>query len=459
MNITQENIDELNAVLKIEVTQNDYNATVQNALKKQQKKASMPGFRPGKVPFGMIKKMYGASIKVEEINSLVGANITRYISDQKLNILGQPLPIESQVLDWASQSDFSLQYEVGLAPDFELKLSSKDKFTYYNVVPDGKIIDNYVDEITMRYGKVSNPTEVGGKDMVAIDIIEVVGGEVKEGGYAGMVTIGVDKITNEDIKKELIGKNLGDKLSFDVKTIGKDLAESAAILNIDKITIEDAGDEFEIEVGTISRMEAAEINQDLFDKVYGKDTVKTKEEFLVKVKEEAKGMLGDQGKGKLKSDMIEYFLEKIKFELPDTFMKKWLVVSSEGKLNQQTVEGDYENYRKSIKWQLIENKFIQENDLKVENEEVVEKAKEMITANFKQYGQEVPQDQLDMYAQNILSKEEEKRRLYDDLFYDKIIELVKDKCKVKEEEIGYEEFVTLAKQHDHEHNHDHGHKH
>jgi len=451
MNIIQENIDELNAVLKVEVTEGDYNNTVQQTLKTQQKKASMPGFRPGKVPFGMIKKMYGVSVKVEEINRLVGAKITEYITENKLNILGQPLPVESQVLDWASQSDFSLQYEMGLSPEFDLKLSAKDKFKYYNVVPDDKIVDNYVEEITMRYGKVSNPEKVGEKDMVAIDILEVEGKEVKEGGYAGLVTVGIDKITNEDIKKELLGKKHGDKLSFDVKTIGKDIEESASILNVDKITIENSGNEFEIEVGTISRMDAAEIDQELFDKVYGKDTVKTKEEFLAKVKEEAKGMLGDQGKGKMKGDMIEYFLEKLTFELPDGFMKKWLVASSEGKLTAETVDGDYENYRKSIKWQIIESKLIQDNDLKVENAEVVEKAKEMISANFKQYGQEVPADQLDMYAQNILSKEEEKRRLYDDLFYDKIIELVKEKCKVEEEEIGYEDFVALATKHDHSH--------
>lgn len=455
MDIIQEKIDDLNALLKVEVKEGDYNATVQQTLKSQQKKASMPGFRPGKVPFGMIKKMYGTSVKVEEINRLVGSKISEYISENELNILGQPLPVESQVLDWENQADFSLQYEMGLSPEFELKLSSKDKFKYYNVVPDGKIIDNYVDEITMRYGKVSNPTEVGEKDMVAIDIIEVDGKEVKEGGYAGMVTVGVDKITNEDIKKSIVGKKHGDKVYFDIKKVGKDLDESVSILNIEKSSLENSGDEFEVEIGTISRMSPADIDQDLFDKVYGKDTVKTKEEFLSKVKEESKGMLGDQGKNKLKSDMIDYFLEKLKFELPDAFMKKWLVISSDGKLNHETVEGDYENYKKSIKWQIIENKFIQENDLKVENAEVVEKAKEMIAANFKQYGQEVPEDQLDMYAQNILSKEEEKRRLYDDLYYDKIIELVKEKCKVEEEEIGYEEFITLATKDDHGHDHKH----
>ena len=263
-----------------------------------------------------------------------------------------------------------------------------------------------------------------------------------------MVTIGVDKVTNESVKELLLGKKIGDKVSFDLKTIGNDLAESASILNVDQALIEHTGSEFEVEVGTVSRMEAADIDQELFDKAYGKDTLKSEEEFLAKVKEEAKGMLGDQGKSKLKGDVIDYFLEKLKFDLPDAFMKKWLVVSSEGKLTEEKVEGDYENYRKSIKWQIIESKFIQENEIKVENSEVVEKAKQMIVANFKQYGQEVPEDQLDGYAQSVLSKEEEKRRLYDDLYYDKILELIKDKCKVEEQEIGYEEFVTLATKED-----------
>ncbi len=444
MNIIQENIDELNAVLKVEIAQDDYDNTVKSTLKSQQKKASMPGFRAGKVPFGMIKKMYGTSVKVEEINRIVGAKITEYISENKLSILGQPLPIETQVLDWENQQDFSLEYEMGLSPDFELDLSSKDEFTYYNVVPDAKVIDDYVEEIKMRYGKVSNPEQVGEKDMVAIDVVELEGDQVKEGGYAGMVTIGVDKVTNESVKELLLGKKIGDKVSFDLKTIGNDLAESASILNVDQALIEHTGSEFEVEVGTVSRMEAADIDQELFDKAYGKDTLKSEEEFLAKVKEEAKGMLGDQGKSKLKGDVIDYFLEKLKFDLPDAFMKKWLVVSSEGKLTEEKVEGDYENYRKSIKWQIIESKFIQENEIKVENSEVVEKAKQMIVANFKQYGQEVPEDQLDGYAQSVLSKEEEKRRLYDDLYYDKILELIKDKCKVEEQEIGYEEFVTLA---------------
>ena len=450
MNITQEKVDNLNALLNIEVKESDYSATVQNMLKMQQKKASMPGFRPGKVPFGVIKKMYGMSIKIEEINKLVGAHVTRFISENKINILGQPLPRESAGLDWNTQDDFELVYELGLSPDVEITLSNNDVFTYYNVVPDEKLLGNYMDEMTMRYGKVSNPTEVGEKDMVAIDIMEVLDGEILEGGFAGLVTIPIDRCT-EEVKKTFLGKVKDDKFIFNIKELGKDIEESASILNMKAEDIENGGDAYEIEIGTISRMEAAELDQDLFDKVYGPGTVSNLEEFKVKVKEEAKGMMGDQGKGKLKGDMVEYFLEKLDFDLPDEFMKKWLVVSSEGKLTIESVEKEYDQYRKSIKWQVIENKLIKDNSLKVEQEEVLEKAKAMISANFKQYGQEVPEDQLATYAKNVLEKEEERRRLYDDLYYDKIIEVVKEKCKIEEKEIGYEEFATLAGAHDHKH--------
>lgn len=450
MNITQEKVNDLNAVLKVEIVEADYNDKVQATLKGHQKSASMPGFRPGKVPFGMIKKMYGTSVKVEEINRLVGSKITEYITENKLNILGQPLPKESQEVDFVGSNDFVLEYEMGLSPEVEVKLSSKDKFTYYNVVPDEQLVDNYMDEITMRYGKVSNPETVGEKDMVAVDIIEVADGEPVEDGFAGLVTISIDRLS-EATQKELIGKKKDDKVVLDIKKLAEDVAASAAVLNMKPEDIENVSATSEVEVGTISRMEAAELNQELFDKVYGPGTVATVEEFRVKVKEEAGKMMGDQGKVKLKGDMIDYFLEKLKFDLPDDFMKRWLVLSSDGKVTPEAVEKEYDEYKKSIKWQVIENKLIEENAIKVEQEEVVEKAKEMIAMNFKQYGQEVPEDQLAQYAQTIIQKEEERRKLYDDLYYDKIIELVKEKCKVEEKEIGYEEFATLANGHDHKH--------
>lgn len=444
MNITQEKVDELNAVLNVDVVAADYAESVNKTLKSHQKSAQLSGFRPGKVPFGLIKKKYGTAVKVEEINRLVGSKITAFISDEKLNILGQPLPVEDIVVDWENGEDFSLKYELGLSPEFDIKLSAKDKFTYYNVVPDEELINNYVEEITMRYGKVSNPEEAGEKDLVAVDIIEFDGDEVKEDGFAGMVTIALDRVTNEEVKKQLVGGKKDDKFFANIKEFCGTVEESAQLLNKQLEEIEGLGNVFQIEIGTISRMEAAELNQELFDKVYGEGTVKTVEEFREKVKEESQKMMGDQGKGKLKGDMIDYFLEKLKFDLPDAFMKRWLVLSSDQKLTAEQVEADYDNYQKSIKWQVIENKLIEENQLKVEGDEVVARAKEMIAANFRQYGQEVPDDQLEAYAQNILQKEEEKRRLYDDLYYDKIIDLLKEKCKVEEKEIGYQEFITLS---------------
>ena len=460
MNISQEKVDALNALLKVEIKEADYADKVKSALKAQQKRASLPGFRPGKVPFGLIQKQFGVSVKVDEINKLVSNSINEYLTKEELNLLGQPLPVESGDFDWQNDKDFTLTYEMGLSPEIEVKLSEKDKFTYYNVVPDEQLIDNYVEELAMRYGKVSNPDVVGEKDMVAIDIMELDGEEVKENGFAGMVTVAVDRITNEAAKDQLIGKKAGEKVQLNIKELGADLAESAAILNKKVEDIEAAGDSFEVEVGTISRMEPAEIDQELFDKVYGPGTVTDVDGFRQKVKEETLSMMGDQGKGKFKGELIDYLLEKLNFEIPDAFMKKWLVLSSNGKLTEDALEKDYDQYQKSIKWQVIENNLITKNDIKVEFEEVQEKAKEMIANNFKQYGQVVPEDQLATYAANVLQKEDERRRLYDELYYDKIITLVKEKCKVEEKEIGYEAFVEMMnKEHQHDHDHDHAHDH
>ena len=462
MNISQEKVDALNALLKVEVKEADYTEKVKSALKAHQKKASLPGFRPGKVPFGLIQKQYGVSVKVDEINRMVSDAINEYLTKEQLNLLGQPLPLETGDLDWQNDQDFTLTYEMGLSPEVEVKLSAKDRFTYYNVVPDEQLVDNYVEELAMRYGKVSNPEHVGEKDMVALDIMELEGEEVKENGVAGIVTISMNKLTNEKSKEELLGLKQGEKLELNIKALGNSVAESATILNWKESDFEGAGDSYQVEIGTISRMEPAEIDQELFNKVYGEGTVTDVDGFRKKVKEETQSMMGDQGKGKFKGELIDHLLDTLDFEIPDAFMKKWLVLSSNGKLTGEQVENDYDQYQKSIKWQVIENKLITDNDIKVEFEEVQEKAKEMIANNFKQYGQEVPEDQLATYASNVLQKEEERRKLYDELYYDKIITLVREKCKVEEKEIGYEAFVEMMNkehQHDHDHAHDHAHAH
>ena len=444
MNITKENIDDLNAVFKIEVKEADYAGKVSNFLKKQQKTAQMQGFRPGKVPFGMIKKMYGLNAKVEEIQKAINAKMYELIADEKLDVLGQPLPKDSGAgINWQTQKDFSFEYEVGLSPAFDVKFSARKKFTSYDIQPDENLIDKYVEEITMRYGAVGTAEVIEEKDIIVSDLVELENGAPKEGGLVKLGNVAFERLSDA-VKKQLLGAKVEDTITLNVKEIYGDIAEAAKLLDVETPVLEAAGDEYSLKVVSISRMQAAEVNQELFDKVYGEGTVKSVKEFRAKLSDEAKGMLGGQGKGKLRNDIVEYLLDSIKFELPNEFLKKFMVATSKEPTTIEAVNAEYDNYKNTLRWQLIENKIIADNDIKVEQEEITEKAKEMIRANFAQFGQEVAEEDLGTYAANILAKEEERKRIYDGLYSDKILDVIESKVKVESKEVSYDEFVKIS---------------
>ena len=444
MNITQENVDALNAVLKVEVIENDYADQVNQFLKKQQKSASMQGFRPGKVPFGLIKKMYGVNAKVEEIQKLINDSIFKYIENEKLDVLGQPLPKEmDETIDWNTQKEFVFEYDLGLSPEINVKLTANKKFTSYDIQPDENLIDKYVEEITSRYGTVGTGDIVQEKDIVVTDIAELENGTLKEGGLAKLANVSVERATDE-FKKKIIGLKPDAELTVDLSEIYGGTADAATLMDVEESAIESAGKEFQFKVVSISRMVPAEINQELFDKVYGDATVSSVEEFRQKLADEAKGMLDGQGKNKLRNDIVEYLLDSVKFDLPDSFLKKFIHATSKEPVTIEQIEADYEQHSSTFRWQLIENKLISEHNIKVEESEVVEKAKQMIVANFKQFGQEVPAEELENYAKTVLAKQEEKQKMYNELYSDKILDLVSEKCKLESKEVTYDEFVKLA---------------
>jgi trigger factor len=444
MNIKQENVDALNAVLKVEVTENDYTGQVNQFLKKQQKSASMQGFRPGKVPFGLIKKMYGVNAKVEEIQKLTNESIFKFIKDKKLDVLGQPLPKEmDENIDWNTQKEFVFEYDLGLSPEINVKLTGNKKFTSYAIKPDDNLIDKYVEEVTSRYGTAGTGDIIEEKDIVVSDIAELENGELKEDGLSKLANVSVERAT-DDFKKKLIGLKPNAELVVDLLDIYGDLSEVAKLMEVESSAIESAGKEFQFKVVSISRMVAAELNQDLFNKVYGEGTVNSIEEFRKKLAEESQGMLDGQGKNKLRNDIVEYLLESVKFDLPDSFLKKFIHATSKEPVTIEQIEADYEQHSSTFRWQLIENKLIAEHDIKVEESEVVDKAKEMIVANFKQFGQEVPPQELENYAKTVLGKEEERQKMFNELYSDKILDLVSEKCKLESKEVTYDEFVKIA---------------
>ncbi|MFZ9848152.1 MAG: trigger factor [Flavobacteriales bacterium] len=446
MNITQEKIDDLNAVLSVEVQEADYREIVEGALKKHQRTAKMQGFRPGKVPFSLVRKMYEPSVKVDEINRLVSKELEKYIADNKIEIIGQPLPKANSGIsyDFTNGVDFKFIYELGIAPSFDIALN-KVELTQYKINVDDTLVDKFVTDIAKRYGKMSAPEVASLEDMLYIDFSELAAdGSLKEGGISKMSVLPLSEI-NKKVAEQFVGKKKDDEVTLIPSSVYDDKAKVAAMLGTTTDAVASLGS-FKAKVLNISKLEAAELNQDLFDKVYGAGVVNSVEEFRAKVKAEASEAMVSQEFTKLQNDAIQYLLDNTKFNLPDTFVKKWLVAASQKPTTPEAIENEYAHYQRGLKWQLIENKLIKENDLKVEFEELKAKAEELVKANFRQYGQNIDDEQLAPIVTSVLQREEERRGIYDALYTEKIVNTVKSKGKISEKTVSYDEFTKLVSQ-------------
>jgi len=443
MNITQEKIDALNAKLKVQLSSEDYQEKVEAVIVNYRKTASIPGFRKGKVPMGQVKKMIGKSVLVDEVNKLLQEAIYKHITENKVEVLGNPLPLTSEV-DWDNATDFEFEYEMGLAPEFKVTLDKKSKFDYLQIVADKKMVDHYVTDMAKRYGKMTQPEKSEKTDLMMGEFTQLDGeGNALEGGINHTSSLALDIIQDKKAQKALVGLTDGDEVKLHIT---KDFSNDAHhMLNIKKEELETLDADFTFKVNKISRMEPADMTQDLFDKVFGKDTVKSEKEFRAKVKEEVEKSFEGESDNKLKNDVILHLIKKTKLSLPDTFLKKWLVATNEQGLTEEQVEQEYEQYSKSLKWQLIENKIIKDNELEVKNEDVISHTKELIVSNFAQYGQPAPEDKkLEEIAVQVLGNEEERKKVYNQLYDVKTMSLYKEKFSLKNKEVTYDEFVKLA---------------
>ena len=445
MNISKENTDSLNAVLKIELSAADYQERVDKVLSDYRKNADMPGFRKGKVPMGVVKKRYGISVKVEEINKLLSDSVSKYIMEEKLDILGNPLPKESSPIDWEKQEKFVFEYELGLAPDFEVKISKRNKLPFYVIKADDAMIDKYADDIAKRYGKMSSPEKVEDKDLVYGTFLELdTEGNVVEDGVTNQASVSLDAIKTKKLKNEFLGSEKGTVITLDPKKNFQSDADAAAMLNIDKEAFSSLNAKFSFTIENISRMEPAALDVELFDKVYGVGVVKNVKEFRAKIAAEAENMFVAESDRKFQNEAVEFLLDKTSFDLPEEFLKRWMQSVSEKPITLAEIDSEFEGYKKSLKWQIIENKIATENKLSVSREEAIRQAKKLITAQMAQYGQMSPEEeQLEQYAQQILANKEEEKNVYDRVFASKMTSFFKEAFKLEEKEISYDDFTKM----------------
>ena len=448
MNITRENIDSLNAVLSITLEKVDYESKVTDVLNDYRKKARIDGFRPGKVPFGMINKMYRKPVMVEEINKLVSESISKYLIEEKLNILGEPLPHKGDFkpIDRDTDKVFEFKFDLGLAPELEVKISPKDKYPYYIIKVDNALIDKYVDNYKERFGSFESVETPDEKDILITHIQQVDSNNepLPQGIHVEEARLSVELIKDDRIKKEVLSSRKGDSLIINLKKAYPNDAEIAGILKIDKTNLELAEGKFEVIIKDISRFHPAEINKDLFDKVYGPDKVKTEDEFREKIAEDAKIYLKQESDYRFRIDAREILAKKIKTNLPEEFLKRWLVAINEGKFSEEQVEKEFEQFQQDLQWQLIKDKIVKENNLQINEDDMKSAAKDVARMQFSQYGMNnVPDEHLEQFAQRILEKQEDRNNIKSRVVENKVFEFIKGTVKIDEKEISSEKFNKL----------------
>ena len=447
MKITQSKAKDLMATITVEVVATDYTEKVDKVLKDYRKTADVPGFRKGKTPMAIINKKYRTSVIVEEVNKLLQDELYKHISAEKVRVLGSPMPIDKTPIDWENTEDFTFQYEVGLAPDFDVKITAKDKLNYYKIKADAKLVDGYCTDIAKRYGKMSNPEVSVEGDLIFCAIAQLdVDGNVMSNGISNEATVAMEYIADAKIKKQFVGVKKDDVLKVNVMKAFTNHSDLGSMLNVSHDALHNlTSEEFQFTVKNINQLAPAELTTELFDKVYGEGTVKDVKEFKAKVQAEAEGQFVGESDRMLKNDIVTYFIEKLKLQMPDDFLKRWLVQTSEQPITMEMLATEYDMYAKSLQWQLIENKILENYEVKVTQEDVLNQTKKLIGSQMKQYGQPEGDDaQLTDIATNILKNEEERKKIYDQIFDERTLVVYKENFKLTEKNVTYDEFVKLA---------------
>jgi trigger factor len=447
MNINRESIDDLNAVLKIQVEKADYDGNVEKVLRDYRKKANIKGFRPGMVPIGLIKKMYGKAVQIDEINKVVTENIQKYLTDEKIEILGDPLPKidDNEKIDFDTQESFTFSFDLGLAPSFETKLSKKNKVTYYEIAADDKMKNDYLDNYTRRYGKFEKADISEEKDILKgkIETLDEKKNPVSEGILADDTTLSIEVIKDKKIKKQFIGRVEKDSIDFDLRKAFPNDNEIAGLLKKQKEEVGKVEGDFRFTINEISRFRPAEINKELFDRIYGENIVHTEEEFFNRINEEITTNLRNESDYKLSVDLKKLAIEKSEFQLPEAFLKRWLLKVNE-KTTEELVEKDFDTFSRDLKWQLIRNKIARMNELKITEEELQKEAEKITRLQFSQYGLFYATDeQVANYAKETLKREEDAKRIADKILEEKVNLILKDTVKLENKTVSIEEFNKL----------------
>ncbi len=449
MEVVKNQIDELNATLTVHVAKEDIAENVEKSIKEYRKKANVSGFRPGHVPVGLIKKMYGNAIIAEELNRAVSQSLSEFLVEEKLNVLGEPLPSEEQEqVDFATQDKFEFIFDIGLSPEFELKLTKRDKIDKYLIKVDDEMTQKYIENYQQRFGAFEPSKKSKEDSLLTADLVQLnEKEELIEGGISvEEVPVSINVIKDDEIKKSFIGVTKDTIIDFDIKKAFPNDTEISSLLKIEKEQVADMEPNFRLTVKEVKEFKNAELNQEFYDKCFGDNAVKTEEEFKNRVIEDIQASFARETKFKLMLDIREKLIEKLGLSLPEEFLKRWIIATNKDITDEQ-LDQEFPRFIKDLQWTLIKGKLAKENELKVEEEQLKAAAKQQLLAQFSQYGMSyVPDEYLDKYAVEMLSKEEEANKLYEQEIEDVVVDFVANAIKTEDKEVTMDEFNGFFKQ-------------
>lgn len=442
MNITLNQNDATKASLKVVLEEADYAPKVDEKIKAFTKKAQIKGFRPGKVPAGLIRKMYGKSILAEEINGLLSKSVNDYIKENNIRILGEPLPDENKqnAIDWDNQKEFEFDFELGILPDFDLNPAAGQTLDAYRVELDDETVSQVYEHLQRQYGETTNPEASEANDYLSGELRQL------EGDFKTTTLLPVNKIKKN--QEQFVGVKSGDVLTFNLQEVFEnDAAAISHVTGLRKAEAAELKGPFEFAVEKINRTATAELNQELFDKVFGKDSVTTAEEFDAKLRATLTQNYQQEADKILKNQLVDKLVKETTIDIPGEFLKKWLALSNKGKLTPEQIEQNFEQYRDELKWSMIRNKVVEQNELKVTNQEVVDATKAKMFAQFNLPGlSEELAETMNGYIDNYLKQDNGRNYLneYEAILAEKVLDVLKDQVTVVEKSVTADEFRNLS---------------
>ncbi len=435
MNITKTQVDALNAVITIAITREDYANQVEKKLYDYKKNAAISGFRKGAVPMSVIQKQYGKPVLQEEVNKVLQASLSKYLSSERLDILGNPVPKMDEKIDW-NNDNFTFEFEIGLAPEFSVDLAAAKNVTRYAIIADDKMLNDQVDRIAKQYGKLISQSEVK-------EDFEVRGTFTNaENGINAPANFGLDIFADKKVAKAFIGKKVGDVVAVGTKGLFDDDHKLMDYLKIGHDDVHGLDITVDFTIEEINAIEKAEFDQELFDKLFGPGVISSIEELKAKIKEDAEAQFAQQSDQKFLNDVTDALIENTKFDLPSSFLKKWMKTMGETPLTDEQIEEEYAKAEKGLRFQLIEGRVMSDNKLQITFEDLKAHTAEIIKKQMAQFGQLNPSDEeVAGIVARVMGNQDEVKRLSEQVMGEKMIGLYNEKVKTKSKEVNYDQFI------------------